>query len=483
MSINNALSNANSGLSVSGRMAEIAANNIANALNDDYTAKSAELVSSVTAGRGSGVEVANVKRAVDPNILKNLRIAEGELANVAIAADAARDIADAIGGPDDPGSLFAAYEGLESALKAAADTPESQAYQQRVVDGAVAIADKFNQISSKATTLRTNADAEIERQVNELNSNLSQIDALNREIELATVAGRDVSALLDQRQTLIDRVSQIIPIKEVNARNGRVQILTESGIFLVDSSAKTVSFDAAGEVRQDQTYENGALSGLFVDGSEITPGSGGVLAVEGGSISALFKVRDETAPAFATEADALAQDLIERFQTAELAPGGVGLFTDAGAAFAPGAEQGLASRIAVNAAVDPSVGGEVRRIRDGLDSATPGPAGSDDTIRALLDAFRGQRAAPTGSGVSGSLSAIDQAAAYTSLKTTALVSIEAVETTARTRAENRSDAERSVSGVDTDRELQQLLLIEQAYAANARVIETVDRLIQRLLEI
>ena len=38
-------------------------------------------------------------------------------------------------------------------------------------------------------------------------------------------------------------------------------------------------------------------------------------------------------------------------------------------------------------------------------------------------------------------------------------------------------------GVDTDTEMQKLLLIEQAYAANARVIQTVDELMQQLLEL
>ena len=39
------------------------------------------------------------------------------------------------------------------------------------------------------------------------------------------------------------------------------------------------------------------------------------------------------------------------------------------------------------------------------------------------------------------------------------------------------------NGVDTDAELQKLLLIEQAYAANARLIETADEMIQTLLRI
>jgi flagellar hook-associated protein 1 FlgK len=38
-------------------------------------------------------------------------------------------------------------------------------------------------------------------------------------------------------------------------------------------------------------------------------------------------------------------------------------------------------------------------------------------------------------------------------------------------------------GVDTDQEMQKLLEIEQAYAANAKVISTVDQLLQQLMGI
>ena len=39
------------------------------------------------------------------------------------------------------------------------------------------------------------------------------------------------------------------------------------------------------------------------------------------------------------------------------------------------------------------------------------------------------------------------------------------------------------NGVDTDQEMQSLLLIEQAYAANARVIQAVDEMLQSLTRI
>ena len=38
-------------------------------------------------------------------------------------------------------------------------------------------------------------------------------------------------------------------------------------------------------------------------------------------------------------------------------------------------------------------------------------------------------------------------------------------------------------GVDTDQEMQRMMLIEQAYAANARVVQTVDDMLQILMDL
>ena len=51
------------------------------------------------------------------------------------------------------------------------------------------------------------------------------------------------------------------------------------------------------------------------------------------------------------------------------------------------------------------------------------------------------------------------------------------------RAQALTDAETAVTGVDTDFELQQLILIEQAFAANARVIQTAEQMVLTLLEL
>ena len=62
----------------------------------------------------------------------------------------------------------------------------------------------------------------------------------------------------------------------------------------------------------------------------------------------------------------------------------------------------------------------------------------------------------------------------------ARLSAEAAGAHATARQSALSDLE-LVEGVDTDAEMQTLLLVEQAFSANARVIRTLDELIQQLI--
>ena len=101
----------------------------------------------------------------------------------------------------------------------------------------------------------------------------------------------------------------------------------------------------------------------------------------------------------------------------------------------------------------------------------------------LAVALTGTRAAPAGSGVNGSFSAANLAAAVTSKFDTASVTADRTLTLRASRQDTLSASETAAVGVDLDYELQNLNLIQTAYSANARVMEVVDALMRRLMEI
>lgn len=485
MGITNAVANATSGLAAASRRADIVSNNVANALTPGYAKRSVEISEKVLGGRGAGVKFDGVARAVDHALTRERRLADGAHGRDQIASAAYASFNKALGEPGDPFSLFAQYENFESSLRALAQSPESQPMQAQVLDAAKALTAAFRELAGDAQAARQDADAQIAESVTYINGVLKQIENLNSEISTAGAGGRDATALEDQRKTLIDQVAAFVPVREVRRDNGKVDLITDKGIFLIAGKARAFEFTPTNTITPDATLAGGDVSGLTLNGADLTPGGGGSFSISGGALAGYFNVRDEIAPQFQTQLDALARDVMERFEGIDpsLAPGEAGLFTDAGAAFDAASETGLAARIAINAAIDPDQGGAPWRLRDGLGAAGQGPSGEAGLLNMILDAFTALKAPPPGAGLSGQLSAVEAAANVASSIGRARLSSETQLATTAARARSLGDAEQSATAVDTDVELQKLLMIEQAFSANARVIQTADDMMRTLLEL
>ncbi len=486
MSITSALNNALSGLNATTRQAELISNNVANALTPGYSRQIMDLSSNVVNGNGLGVTVSAVRIVEDPVTTASRRLADAAAGEAQVRTTAQTRLADQLGNPGSPNALAQQVARFETALAAAATDPSSSSLQRDVVDAAVTVTRTMNQISTENRRIRMDADAAIQREVGEVNSALQQIGSLNREIQMRTSAGKDVASLLDQRKRLIDRISSIIPIKTARRDDDSIAIYSAGGQTLLDGRAATLEFTPSGIITPDMTVGNGALSGLSVNGNQITMGEGGGL-LDGGSLAAHFETRDITVPGHDQQLDAFAADIISRFQDPAVDPtlgaGDAGLFTDNGNAYLPANEQGLAYRIGVNAAVDPRQGGDLWRLRDGINAAAQGNVGSTTLLDALKDAATGPRTPSASLGISTAMGMSGFAAELTSQRATEAVHAGDHLTTARTVQDNLVAHESQSTGVRTDEEMQRLLLVEQAFAANARVISAADEMIQQILEI
>lgn len=484
MTISGAISNANSGMAAAQRRADVVSNNIANALTPGYVRRELSVSERVLAGTGAGVVVDGVTRVIDPALTRERRIADGLASRDQAIATAYARFNASFGEPGDGFSLAGQYAALESALRGLGETPESIPQQALTLDAAKSLAHTITRIADETQRTRQDADLAIANAVDRVNSALKQIERLNADIARAVASGRDASALEDQRKVLVDDIARLVPVREVARQGGTIDLITDEGVFLIAGTAREIEFTRSGVITADLSYPGG-LSGLAVNGINITPGGGGSQTIRQGELAGLFAVRDEVAPAVQRQLDALARDLIERFEglDATLPPGAPGLFTDAGAAFDPLNETGLANRLAVNSAVDPGQGGALWRLRDGLGAATEGPAGDAAFARAMLDSFTALRTAPPGAGLAGVMSAAQMAAGVSSTVGTARMTAEANLASSSARAAAVADAELAVTGVDTDAELQKLLLVEQAFAANARVIQAAKEMIERLMDL
>ncbi len=480
MSISNSLNNALSGLTAASRAAEVVSSNVANAMTDGYGRRQLDLSAHQIGGRGAGVRIDGVARLVDRAILADRRIAESAMARDGRLAASLQRLEAQLGGTGSAPGIQDRIVAFEQALVTAAADPGSDVRLGVVRDRLTEMVAALNRSSADVQAMRQEADADIAAQVEMLNTSLRQVEALNADVFRARQTGNDPSGLMDQRQVIIDRIAGIVPIRELQRSGDRVALMTTSGQVLLDGPAAEIGFVPRATITADMTFTSGGLGGLTVNGDPVSRGPVGKLS--GGSLGAAFTLRDETLVSAQAGLDRIAADLIGRFEnpaTDPTLPGGVpGLLTDAGAMLDPVDIDGLAGRIAVNALVDPNLGGDLWRLRDGVAAAAPGPAGQSAQLIRWKDGL-----AALSPDASGTLrSAAGHAALFAADIGRLRVAAEDGLSFSTARWETIRETELG-QGVDTDFEMQMLLRIEEAYAANARVIETVNILIRTLMEL
>lgn len=485
MSLSSTLQNALTGLGAAARSAQVVSNNVSNATTEGYSRQEVVLSPKVVGGRGAGVQIDGIARAVDETLLREHRLANASIGAAEVTSKFQSDALTLIGEPQEAGSLNSQVVEFEAALLEASSRPESDARLSAVFSAATALADKLNTATDGIQVLRQDADAAIASEVNRLNNTLAQIHDLNEQILRAQGTDRDYPSLLDNRDRLINDISDLIPIRKLDRANDTVALYTLTGTLLVDIEPAEFEFQTTTPITADMTLASGALSGLVLNGQSLTTsGENGQIA--GGRLAELFAVRDEQAVEVQDNIDAVAQDLIARFEDptldTTLTVGDPGLFTDGGAALDLLDTVGLGARISVNDLVNPAEGGELWRLRSGLGAAAAGPVGDASLIQSQITmisefiAPAGGTFSPSGKSVAGFASELASLVGQSFEDSENRLVFE----TARFAG---LDEALQAQGVDTDQELQKLLLIEQAYAANARVIQTADELIQLLIRL
>lgn len=486
MTISGSLANALSGLTAQTRAAEVVSSNVANANTPGYARRELEVTPKYMGnGTPAGVSVVGVTRHLDMTVVENRRLADAAVGYDQTISDFYDSLEMVLGTPDDEGSLSGRMDKMETALIEASSRPDSDARLSAVLEAAEGIARHLNTSSDKVQDLRMQADQEIANQVELLNAGLERVQDLNYQIKEAVSRGQDSTALLDIRQQTVDSLSSILPLKQVEREHGMIALYTTGGAIVVDGRAAEFGFEPVGVIVPEMTQDGGGLSGLTINGKDISTG-GNNSPIEGGSLAALFEVRDEVAVQAQTRLDAVARDVIERFQDASVdttrAVGDAGLFTDDGSAFDTADEEGLSSRISVNDLVKPSEGGALWRLRDGLGAASAGEVGDSSLIEQLSEAFTNEQSPASGDFLGAARSASGLAADLLSLTYSEHSHVEG-SLAYHTAEANSLEEMELANGVDTDYEMQKLLLIEQAYAANAKVIQTISNLIDRLMEL
>jgi flagellar hook-associated protein 1 FlgK len=505
------------GISVSGLRAinqqlRVVSNNISNAEVPGYTAKTLPTTSVVAAGKGIGVATQPAQRATEAALQRAIWQREAGVAAAQVRISVLAPLEALHGKPENGDSLAGLTGRVRDSFIALAAQPSSTSLQVEIVDAAAALANKLNVLSGAVTDARNRSQQMLVDGVAEANRLLGEAGSLTREIVRLKAEGQSTAELEDKRDMVIGRLAGLMDLRVVLSEKGTMTAFTRGGqtVPLRDGALAVNGASLAPQ----SFYEPGGGTVppvLLIDSADPANPVDLTRGQLGGELGALIGLRDETLPRMQAELDEFAHKLARRFDQQ-----GLRLFTDARGNVPQeqiGGGQngyvGFAAEIRIFAAVveNPSL------VRDGThgvpgglppwpatrevqapygDPFTPnpsgGPASFDLLVNRILEFTFGSQLGigrphdppllTTGLGPRRDLTSpiastgtlADFAAGLVSAQTAEHAAAKATaESLASTRdllANRYADA----VGVNLDKEMALLIQLQNAYAANARVI-------------
>ncbi|UUX50497.1 flagellar hook-associated protein FlgK [Nisaea acidiphila] len=488
MSISSALLAATSGLAASQSRIDVVSRNVANATNDDYTRKSQEVTTRIIGGQAQGVDVGVIERSVNEGLLEDLRTQEATVAELETLDAYLERLVEAFGRPGDNDSISAKITDLKETIQALSIAPELGANQAEVLRAAEAVATEFQNITDTINDLRKEADRAIADTVELVNTALENIDTLNDEIATRKTEGRTTADLEDSRDKFVQELSQYMNINVIERSNGELTILTGDSRLLLDDTTFPLTFTETALFTSTTTgqplqIEDG-LAGTATNPDISSEVSGG-----DGTLAGLLRIRDTLLVEAQDQLDTLAHELANDLDTFTIngTTAVLNLFVD-GAGNVPadalGNEQGFAEVIQVNPDVlaTPSylVTGDTT---DGANTYVAIGSGDHRIANAMLDVFQATQTFVSGFGLTASNSIEGFAAELVGFQANQHASFESQLTFETNYRDTIEQAYRDESGVNTDEELAKLIELEAAFAASARVLQSVQTALDELVNI
>jgi flagellar hook-associated protein 1 FlgK len=287
-----ALTTGVSGLLALQRALDVTSNNIANANTPGYSVERANLqeLPAQQTGRGyvgSGVEVASITRSYDEALAQQVRSSQSSYSGYNTFATQAAQVDNLLSAQGS--GLGATLQNFANALQNVANSPSSTAQRQVLLSQAQALTQQLQSYDGQLSQFSSSLESQIGTNVTQINSLASGIASLNSQIATGLASGQTPNDLLDQRDQLIDQLSQYVSVSTSTQSDGQTNVFIGTGQPLVTggtSQALTTIQDPYDATRHEVGLQG--PSGAVDITAQI---SGGSL---GGLLSARSQVLDTT---------------------------------------------------------------------------------------------------------------------------------------------------------------------------------------------
>lgn len=401
-------------------------------------------------GAGDGVRVGDLQRMTDPLLDTRARREHGNQAFLDLRQSVLSRVEAGIGEPG-PNGVSAALADFAAGWHDLANNPGSEAARSQVLARAHSVADALAVQRRNVTAEEGDQRQALLSQVAEVNTVAGDLAVTNRSIAIAQMNGTEAGVLLDARDALAMRLSELTGGTAVENAKG--------GLDVVVGGVSLVSGASAGQL----TISRGVTAGGGSDGAAVgfalTPAGGGaavdVTGAVGGAAGGVAELLTTTLPGYRAGIDAVAQELATVVNTAH------------GAGYDQDGDPGLALFDFDPTAPD----GPLRvAITDPRDVAASGRGGGANLDGGNATALAGALAAPQ-AGYQRLVSGFGNEVA----------SVRRLTLNQQTLTSQVDGAREQLSGVSLDEEMVTMLQAQRAYEAAARVMTTIDSVLDTLI--
>jgi len=334
-----------------------------------------------------------------------------------------------------------------NSLSQLSTNPTDANARQAVLTSANNLANSFHQAVSSLTTIGTGLDQSVPQTVDQINRLTSQIATLNGQVAQMQGLGKDPGTVQDQRDELIRQLSGLINISVTQTEHG-LTLTTANGVPLVVAN-QSYGLQA--------NANNSVLEHVYsAQGQDITS------QIQGGQLGGTLQVRDQALPQLFSQLNDLASQFATSFNMQHAA--GFDASGNAGQNFFNPLPSTTAAAANFGVAItNPSL----------IAASSDGSAGSNGNLEQLV-ALRNQQL-PAGANPMDLYSNL--VLQVGNLGTNANAAVTATNLSLQQLTDQRS----SVSGVSLDEETTNMIKYQRAYEAGARVVTTVDSMLQTLM--
>lgn len=445
------------GLGAHQKRIDVISENIANINTEGYHRQRVRLATidhasvglfSGRVGAGGGVDFSQVTRLRDQVLAGNARDQAAAAATRGRQAEILSRVEDIVGGLN-PGGLHDKLVALFNSFDDLANAPEDQAIREVVLRQADNVAQAFTRTTAAIDQLRDLEQASLTDTLRAVNALSAEIAAHDEALLSAVNSDSQPHALLDQRDLKVTELVGLIDADVVELENGQVSISVD-GQMIVSAGRSTNLSLAVGN--------DPALAALGYDKISVVGATGRELRIVNGEVGASLDALATSIPDERRAMDAIIADLVDQVNT--LHRNGVGADGSTGLnLFDFGLNPG-------SMVVSPDVDGHPER----LAAAGPGAGAFDDANARAL--------AHLGESLTGPVTTFSNAVGVLAAK---VASARAVADAAQAASEQASGLAQAAGGVSLDEELTDLITAQRAFEASARMITTIDEMLQTLI--